>query len=379
MTTWAIGDIQGCDASFDALLEAIARHCQRIEQTGEDGRSGRVVVLYVPAHRGGVAPNAYADMAAKSHLAGKPSEPELWTERAAVLAMVDEQGRYRWIHRVATARFGTDNEVARLDDGILIAGTRREIQPRIVEWDGEVRWQEPVYMHHDARYLGDRLVYLVHEDTCDWSEKGGSIHERSFETGEVTWQFDLCEHVPPQEMFDWAHVNTVEPTPEGDYLLSVRNMHHVSYIDRDERSVRWRMGYDGDFTLPEGQDWFLRQHAPELQPNGNILIFDNGFADEGRTYSRAVEYAIDTDTMEAEVVWEYRHDPEIFSPIQGDADRLSGGTTLVTFSQRSRTVPTRLVEVDSEGTVVWQLDIGLPWGIYRSDRIEPPPLIFAVE
>jgi len=234
-------------------------------------------------------------------------------------------------------------------------------------------------MHHDARYLGDRLVYLVHEDTCDWSEKGGSIHEWSFETGEVTWQFDLCEHVPPQEMFDWAHVNTVEPTPDGDYLLSVRNMHHVSYIDRDERSVRWRMGYDGDFTLPEGQDWFLRQHAPELQPNGNVLIFDNGFVDEGRTYSRAVEYAIDTDTMEAEVVWEYRHDPDIFSPIQGDADRLSGGTTLVTFSQRSRTEPTRLVEVDAEGTVVWQLDIGLPWGIYRSDRIEAPPLIFAVE
>jgi outer membrane protein assembly factor BamB len=280
---------------------------------------------------------------------------------------------------VATARFGTDNEVARLDDGILIAGTRREIEPRIVGWDGEVQWQEPVYMHHDARFMDDRLVYLVHEDTCEWSEKGGSIHERSFETGEVVWQFDLCEHVPPQEMFDWAHVNTVEPTPEGDYLLSVRNMHHVSYIDRDEGSVRWRMGYDGDFSLPEGQDWFLRQHAPELQPNGNVLIFDNGFVDEGRTYSRAVEYAIDTDTMQAEVVWEYRHDPEIFSPIQGDADRLSGGTTLVTFSQRSRTEPTRLVEVDAEGTVVWQLDIGLPWGIYRSDRIEPPPLIFAVE
>jgi ribosomal protein S18 acetylase RimI-like enzyme len=72
------------------VVEAITDHRMRICQQGGD-----VVFLYTPAHRGGVSANAYADAAAKSHLAGTPSEPPLQvTSRLCVYSQA--AGGHEW-------------------------------------------------------------------------------------------------------------------------------------------------------------------------------------------------------------------------------------------------------------------------------------------
>ena len=294
-----------------------------------------------------------------------------------ILALIDHDGRYRWFHRV-NGPPGSDNEITIRPEGVLVGGTREEIDPHIVAWDGTELWRRDIYMHHDIRYLGDRIVYLVHDDVCDWSRKGAGVVEYSLEQDEVVWEYYLCEDIQPEDpAFDWAHINTVEPLDDGGYLISPRNLNTIYRLDRELGTLDWGLGQMGDFEMSDDAV-FWRQHAPEIQPNGNILLFDNGLAPH-RRWSRAVEYALDFDTMTAEVAWEYAPDPPLYAPIMGDADRLANGNTLVTFGQRSETAITRLIEVDAEAREVWELRPQQRWGFYRADRVDVPGLAVALE
>lgn len=75
------------------LVEAIVRHMVRIAGAEEEsGGHGLVCMVWVKAHGGGVAPNAYADAIAKSHLsaevhADEVDAPLLRLPRACVYAV----------------------------------------------------------------------------------------------------------------------------------------------------------------------------------------------------------------------------------------------------------------------------------------------------
>lgn len=72
--------------------------------------------------------------------------------------------------------------------------------------------------------------------------------------------------------------------------------------------------------------------------NGDLLLFDNGDgrpAAEGGQYSRALELALDWDSMTATKVWEYRHQLSDgsykYADKVGSAQRLENGNTLVLY------------------------------------------------
>ena len=56
-----------------------------------------------------------------------------------------------------------------------------------------------------------------------------------------------------------------------------------------------------------------------------------------------------------------------------DADRLENGNTLVAFGVRGFDDLARLVEVTSEGEVVWDVAFPGSWSLYRAHRAEPLP------
>jgi hypothetical protein len=124
-------------------------------------------------------------------------------------------------------------------------------------------------------------------------------------------------------------------------------------FDRSTDTINWILGtpanwqgFEQFLLTPDGGPfaWPYHQHAVELT-NGNIVLFDNGnrraspFTGEpivaaDANSSRAVEYAIDTDTMMISQVWEWglaQSAESLYSPFAGDADRLFGGNTLITF------------------------------------------------
>src|SRR5262249_52508339 len=91
----------------------------------------------------------------------------------------------------------------------------------------------------------------------------------------------------------------------------------------------------------DSADRFYFGSFVRMLENGNLLLFDNGSgrpAAEGGYYSRALELALDWDSMTATKVWEYRHQVEAgatpvykYADKVGSAQRLKNGNTLIMF------------------------------------------------
>jgi hypothetical protein len=233
-----------------------------------------------------------------------------------------------------------------------------------IDWDGHVVWQvmQPDN-HHDARLLpnGHVLMLCVEEVPPDVAAKvqgglPGTEHEGLMcgdkvvevtREGETVWEWHAWQHldlqtdrITPQDWREeWTHANTVDELPDGDVLVSFRNISTVVIIERATGNIRWRLG-------PEV---LAQQHYPNLLPNGHILVFDNGThrANHPATFSRVLE--IDPTTKE--IVWSYQGRPlfNFFSPYESSAQRLPNGNTLVCLG-----VFGTLLEVTPEGEVVWE-------------------------
>ncbi len=296
------------------------------------------------------------------------------------VALFDEQGRYRWYYEIPVPRAGQDNRVAIIDEGVLV-GARGTDVPRIVDWQGSILWEGSFGMHHDIRIdpLDDqRLLYLTPYAGCPgdiFEEARMGVWDRRTESQVDDWA--LCDHyTPTTNVAGWAHLNAIELFP-GDpnaILLSSRDQSMLVKFRRDTGEIVWKLGPDRDFAMSDA-DRFYHQHAPEIQPDGHILLYDNGLRDD-REWSRLVEIAYDEATMTAEVVWDFRPSPDIFTNVWGDADRLENGNTLGTFGLRSGA---QIIEVTNDESVVWRLVMPDGWGVYRSDREPIPPLIRSLD
>jgi hypothetical protein len=303
-----------------------------------------------------------------------------------IIAMVDKQGRYRWYHRRATSASGAATSVERVPQGLLVGGThdRGRIWPAIINWEGELVWEAELEMHHDIiAYDADTFLWLGHSRDCPNDiPTSDTVHSFDWTTGEQNWDWKFCEHYTPDNpRSDWDHVNAIEPFPDQNaLLLSARDEHGLFKVDLETDEVVWKMGVNGDFARSDGIDepMFLRQHAPEIQPNGNIVLFDNGRTSD-RPYSQAVELAYDTDDMTYRQVWAYRPSPDIFAPIWGDADRLENGNTLVSFGRRSESHGSSLIEATPDSEKAWELESPNKWGWYRADRLVDPPTGYVIE
>ena len=104
-------------------------------------------------------------------------------------------------------------------------------------------------------------------------------------------------------------------------MLAIR---YADDANGESGDVLWRLGPGGSLTLEGQGELQYHQHAPEVQPDGTILLYDNGndrpgtdpaaTDPAGRPYSRTVRYAIDDDA-------EHRH-PGVGVPL--DRGRRAG-------------------------------------------------------
>jgi len=166
--------------------------------------------------------------------------------------------------------------------------------------------------------------------------------------GDVVWEWRSWEHLDPeadgitaqQHRRDaWTHGNAVTEMPDGNLLVSFRNISTVVIVERATGRILWKLG----------PPVLAQQHAPTVLPNGHILIFDNGThrADHPVPFSRVIEVEPST----KEIVWTYqeRRVIDFFSPYISNAQRLANGNTLIFEG-----IHGRLFEVTSGGEVVWE-------------------------
>lgn len=250
-----------------------------------------------------------------------------------------------------------------------------------LDWDSKTVWEyRNLLMHHDYQRLpnGNHLVLLWEHlpDGVKEQIRGGHAHEEDPERmwgdvvreidpdGRVVREWRSWEHLsfeqdvicPLESYKEWTHANSLDLTPNGDWLISFRLTSTVAIVDQNTGEITWRWG-PGKLS---------HQHAATWLDNGHILIFDNGcHRPRGPSFSQVVE--VDPETQKVE--WSYQ-DPTIlafYSFMVSGANRLQNGNTLITEGASGR-----LFEVTAEGETVWEYVSGF----VLESKFGPTPAVF---
>ncbi|UCG02075.1 MAG: aryl-sulfate sulfotransferase [Candidatus Heimdallarchaeota archaeon] len=197
-------------------------------------------------------------------------------------------------------------------------------------------------------------------------------------TGHLVWSLDTRSFIshtqwcPFQDMVGKdrgiTHSNTFFFDSEEDiFYYNPRNLNTFYKIDHKTSEVIWGLGQYGDFTLYDikgnkRQSLFFHPHAIEKIDDNKFILFDNdkhNFGDPSSSKSRIVELEIDESTMTANESWVWVAPNSYYSHALGDADRLPNGNRLGTFGTSSHpdsSLGARLVEVNNQGKIVWELN-----------------------
>lgn len=123
------------------------------------------------------------------------------------------------------------------------------------------------------------------------------VQQIDIKTGLVMWEWHALGHIPlaesdnpvPQSYpWDYAHLNSVDPGPSDDVLVSVRNTSTLYDVDVRTGAILWRLGgRHSNFRQGPGTRFYW-QHDAEFQPGGLISVFDNGSSPPKEKQSRGL-------------------------------------------------------------------------------------------
>ena len=281
-----------------------------------------------------------------------------------------EQHRYSYIEKTTDA----DSQVVVLDEHFARIDTVSTVSPLNLT-DSHDQWVLP-----DGNYLvmsyepaTRDLSHLTFDDSDDnpygptEQVRDSAIQIVTPGGGSPVFDWNSWDHMAledcAQHRFpdDYAHLNSMQLV-EDRIIGSFRGCSKVLAIDAGTGEVVWRIGRSnlsaaqwaerdiGPAPLtvvrdPEGE--FCGQHAAQILPTGNLILFDNGAHCTtnpweggvlGRTsfvYSRAVEYALDLDNGEAVFLRDHspRGERNRIGQASGHVDVLGNGDWLISWGK----------------------------------------------
>ncbi|KAJ5140505.1 arylsulfotransferase [Penicillium atrosanguineum] len=177
-----------------------------------------------------------------------------------------------------------------------------------------------------------------------------AFQEIELETNEVLFHWRAIDHLNPMDShepsgagWDAFHLNSIEKTKAGNYLISIRHLHSILLIDGKTGDVIWTLGGNkNDFVElppPEGVDpvqpllTMAWQHHARFVPGTDemqITFFDNhakvtSHGECSWDCSRGLHIAID-DTVSpptVQLLREFRHPADLQAQSQGSIQVLS--------------------------------------------------------
>ena len=180
---------------------------------------------------------------------------------------------------------------------------------------------------------------------------------------------------------DWTHSNSVQLTPDGDFLVSVRHQDwilKIRYANGDgDGHIVWRLGPGGDFTFTgdngDPWPWFSHQHDASIDWSDpeRLLVYDNGntrWSETGEGYSRGQVLRIDE--AQRTVSFELNAHLGWFSPAVGSAQKLANGNYHFNSGyviEADQSLAGYSLEVDAAGQISYALRTGTM--VYRSFRL----------
>ena len=208
-------------------------------------------------------------------------------------------------------------------------------------------------------------------------------------------------------VYDWTHGNALIYEEEDNaFLMSVPYQDAVIKVSMDTGELVWILGNHDNWNEPWSDklltpvgdvEWSYKHHAISHTEHGTYLLFDNGTARSSPfeekmpladSYSRAVEYSVNEETMEVSQPWVYGPEQEIYyGRYLGDVDWHPQADTVMINVGGAETnaegvnVPpgqaqrwARLMEVTHTDPPekVWEMRLQQDdsnWAIYRGDRL----------
>ena len=152
------------------------------------------------------------------------------------------------------------------------------------------------------------------------------VQQFDIETKQLIFHWGASDHFPVNttfrerggdgrteaSAFDFFHLNSAEKDPKGNYLITARNTHTITYIEGSTGKVIWNLGGKNNMfqDLSDGRatDFRWQHHARWRDNYTRITLFDNQSAPRARKLqnaSRELHIGIDTAVMTARVINEY--------------------------------------------------------------------------
>ncbi|KAH8645744.1 ASST-domain-containing protein [Xylariales sp. PMI_506] len=190
------------------------------------------------------------------------------------------------------------------------------------------------------------------------------FQEINLETKEVLFIWRASEHVDIYDsyvkqgkLWDFFHINSVEKTEGGDYLVSARHMHSIYLVDGKTGEIKWTLGgHKNEFVelQPDEDVYFSNpvltfswQHHARFLPSylsgkknnsgeAEITFFDNNSNvrnEAGCTNdcSRGLRIRLDTESIPktVQLIQEYQHPAGLLSQSQGSVQVLDNGNFFI--------------------------------------------------
>jgi hypothetical protein len=291
------------------------------------------------------------------------------------VVLFDEGGRLVWYYVHDGDPGGADIVASWLPEsrevliGPHVAAGERPFQ---MDLAGEVSWTGPEQpgepdllniqddqLHHVWTRLtnGNTVTVIAEEREVDGDEVQGDRVVELTPEGEEAWSWSAFDHLvyDPDDVFMgmwWTHMNSVNVDEERGFVyVNSWVLGKAWKIDRTTGGILWTLGEGCDFApdpLAE-EPWFTDAHSFDPIGDDHYLFYDNGSTD--RHFSRVVEFALDEQDMQAEIVWQYPEAPEDdvwYNMSGGDVDLLENGDLLVVANER-------ILELTRDHEIAWQL------------------------
>jgi EmrB/QacA subfamily drug resistance transporter len=178
-----------------------------------------------------------------------------------------------------------------------------------------------------------------------------AVQEYNLETGKLLRTWDALEHIPlgdsratvPTNGFPWDayHVNAIDLTGEGTFLVSMRNTWAAYMVNIDTGKIEWTLGGRHSSYKFGPQAEFQWQHDVALGAGGHtdltVTMFDDhccqltggGTSVPATGPSRGLVLQLDQQTHTATMLHQYTGNDEFESEYMGDTQPLANGNTFI--------------------------------------------------
>ncbi len=252
---------------------------------------------------------------------------------------------------------------------------------------------------HDFQIAGGDVAYITAYNPirCNLSPVKGSadgsivdaaVQEIDMRTGLVRWEWHSLDHVGVSESetetptsttpWDWFHLNSIDPEPDGDILISARSTWAGYQLQQGTGVILWRLGgLKSSFKMGPGTE-MAWQHDGRVLGDGELTFFDDGSNPPIHHQSRGLRISLNLATHRAHLDFAYTHQsPQLLAASQGNMQTLAGGNVLVGYGG----VPA-ISEFAADGSVL--LDAHMPYDMsfyrafrfpWRGQPVTPPAVL----